>query len=59
MSYQRKLTKKVHWTVQLNASNIGQTSGMIPITIEPDGTTWAGLRMKAIQKWTLTNTFSF
>ena len=33
--------------------------GLIPITVQPDGKTWAPVRVKPNQEWFLTNTFSF
>ena len=59
VSYEHKLTSKVNWKVQLNIRNAFQKDGLIPITVEPDGTTWAGVRMKPVQEWFVTNTFSF
>lgn len=59
VSYERKLTDKLMWKVQFNVRNAFEKDGLIPITVEPDGTTWAGVRMKPVQEWTLTNTFSF
>ena len=58
-SYEHKLTKKVRWKIQLNLRNAFEKNGLIPITVEPDGQTWAGVRMKPVQEWSLTNTFSF
>jgi hypothetical protein len=59
LSYEHKLTDKIDWKIQLNVSNAFQRNGLIPITVEPDGQTWAGVRMKPVQEWMLTNTFSF
>ncbi len=59
MSYERKLTAKVNWKIQLNIRNAFEKEGLIPITVEPDGSTWAGVRMKPVQEWSVTNTFSF
>lgn len=58
-SYERKLTSKVNWRIQLNIRNAFDYEGLIPITIQPDGSTWAGVRLKPVQEWSLTNTFSF
>jgi hypothetical protein len=59
ISYERKLTAKLNWKVQLNVRNIFMKNGKIPITVEPDGTTWAGVRIKPTQEWFLTNTLMF
>ena len=32
---------------------------LIPVSIEPDGRTWASVRVKPNREWYLTNTFSF
>lgn len=58
-SYERKLTDKVRWKIQLNVRNAFERNGLIPITVQPDGTTWAGVRMKPTQEWFVTNSFSF
>jgi TonB-dependent Receptor Plug Domain len=58
-SYQHKLTRKIDWKVQLNIRNAFAKNGLLPITVEPDGQTWAGVRTKPVQEATLTNTFSF
>jgi len=59
VSYQRKLTKKINWKIQLNVYNVGKQDKLIPISVEPDGTTWASARIAPVQEWQLTNTFSF
>jgi hypothetical protein len=43
----------------LNVRNAFAKHGLIPISIEPDGQTWASVRVKPIQEWSVTNTFSF
>jgi outer membrane receptor protein involved in Fe transport len=58
-SYTRKLTPKINWKIQLNVRNAFAKHGLIPISIEPDGNTWASVRVKPIQEWFVTNTFSF
>ncbi len=59
VGYERKLTDKINWRIQLNIRNAFENEGLIPVNIEPDGTTWAGVRIKPVQEWSLTNTFSF
>lgn len=59
LSYERKLTSKINWKIQLNVRNLGDSDGLIPITVEPDGRTWAAARVKPVQEWFVTNTFSF
>ena len=58
-SYERKLTPKVNWKIQLNIRNVGTKNGLIPISIEPDGKTWAAVRMRPSQEWFVTNTLNF
>ncbi|HVU35578.1 MAG TPA: TonB-dependent receptor plug domain-containing protein [Opitutaceae bacterium] len=58
-SYERKITQKINWKVQLNVYNVGKKDKLIPISVEPDGHTWAAARIAPVQEWQLTNTFSF
>ncbi len=58
-SYEHKLTDKVNWKIQLNVRNAFAKDGLIPISIEPDGKTYASVRVKPVQEWFVTNTFSF
>ncbi len=59
LSYERKITKKVNWRIQLNVYNVGKNDKLIPISVEPDGQTWASARIAPVQEWVLTNTFMF
>jgi outer membrane receptor protein involved in Fe transport len=59
ISYQHKLTRKIDWRLQLNVYNVGKKDGLIPISVEPDGHTWAAARIAPSQEWQVTNTFSF
>ncbi len=59
VSYERKLTKKIDWRIQLNVYNVGKNDGLIPISVQPDGHTWAAARIAPVQEWMLTNTLSF
>ncbi len=59
INYERKITKKINWKIQLNVRNVFDKEGLIPITVQPDGQTWAGMRIKPVQEWFVTNTFSF
>ncbi len=56
--YERKITSKVNWHVQLNLRNVGQKPHVTPISVEPDGTP-AQYRIEEGLTWTLTNTFTF
>jgi hypothetical protein len=58
-SYEHKVTKKIDWKIQLNVYNVGKRDGLIPISVEPDGQTWAAARIAPVQEWQLSNTFMF
>ena len=58
-SYERKLTEKIRWRIQANVRNVGMGNSLIPISVEPDGQTWASARVSPTQEWSITNTFSF
>ena len=58
VGYQRKLTDKISWQIQLNLRNVGQKTRLTPISVEPDGTP-AAQRIMEGMAWQLTNTFSF
>jgi outer membrane receptor protein involved in Fe transport len=59
VSYEHKVTKKIDWKIQLNVYNVGKRDGLIPISVEPDGHTWAAARIAPVQEWQLSNTFMF
>jgi hypothetical protein len=59
LSYERKLTRKINWRIQLNVYNVGKNDKLIPISVQPDGHTWAAVRIAPTEEWMLTNTFSF
>ena len=59
VSYERKITNKINWKIQANVRNVGQDDDLIPISVEPDGRTWAAVRVTPTQEWFVTNTFSF
>ncbi len=58
VGYSRKLTEKVDWRIQLNVRNLFADEGLIPVTVQPDGSP-AVSRIPDLTSWTLTNTFSF
>jgi hypothetical protein len=58
ISYQRKISRKVTWSVQLNVYNLFADDKMIPIQANPDGTI-AQVRVPADTTWSITNTFKF
>lgn len=58
VSYRRKLTPKIGWTIQLNARNAVGERGQIPVVINPDGQL-AVVRNPNPREIFLTNTLSF
>jgi hypothetical protein len=59
VSYERKLMKNISWRIQLNVYNVGKKNGLIPISVEPDGQTWAAARIAPTQEFQLANTITF
>lgn len=59
ISYERKLTQKIKWKIQLNVRNAFDKEKLIPISVQPDGKTWASVRIAPQQEWFVTNTFAF
>jgi hypothetical protein len=58
IGYERKLTPKITWQIQLNAYDLFAKGDMIPIAANPDGTV-AQVRIPAQTTWALTNSFKF
>ncbi|MFT3831092.1 MAG: TonB-dependent receptor plug domain-containing protein [Opitutaceae bacterium] len=58
IGYERKLTDKINWRIQLNVRNIGDGNKVIPVSTQYDGTV-AAWAIAPCQTWSLTNTFSF
>ncbi len=58
LGYERKLTRKIDWRIQLNVRNAFAKKELIPITTEPDGTP-AAYRIPDLTSWFVTNTFTF
>ncbi len=54
----RQVWRNVDWRIQLNVRNVGQRDGLIPITVQPDGSP-AGYRISPVQAWSLSNSFKF
>ncbi|WP_309019073.1 TonB-dependent receptor plug domain-containing protein [Pelagicoccus sp. SDUM812003] len=57
-SYERELTDRIDWRIQLNVRNVGKGDELIPVSYNPNGSI-AGLRVGPTQEWFITNTFSF
>ncbi|HEY0946562.1 MAG TPA: TonB-dependent receptor plug domain-containing protein [Opitutaceae bacterium] len=58
VGYQRKLTSKIGWHIQLNLRNVGESAHLVPVTVQPDGSA-ALSRIQEGMTWQLTNTFTF
>ncbi len=58
VGYQRKLTEKLTWRIQLNVRNAFGDDDLIPVTVQPDGSMAVG-RIPEPTVWTVTNTISF
>lgn len=58
VGYHRKLTKKINWRVQLNLRNVAESTHLVPVNMQPDGSI-ALSRIQEGMSWQLTNTFSF
>jgi len=56
--YGRPLNNNIDWRIQLNVRNAFEGDGLIPITVQPDGSP-AGFRIAPSETWALRNTFSF
>ena len=58
LGYERELTDKVNWRIQVNVRNVGEDVGLTPISANPDGTI-AAQRITEGMAWSVTNTFRF
>lgn len=58
LSYGRKITKGIDWSIQFNVRNLTAGNELIPLNTQPDGTP-AAYRIAPPRVFTLTNTFRF
>ena len=58
VGYEHKLTAAINWSVQLNLRNVTEHAGLVPISLEPDGTV-AQSRIKSGQTYDLSCKLSF
>jgi outer membrane receptor protein involved in Fe transport len=56
--YQKQISDKLSWRIQLNLRNVGKDAQLIPVSVNPDGAV-AASRIAEGMVWSLTNTFSF
>jgi hypothetical protein len=62
VGYQRKLTSRINWTIQLNVANVGKGDYLIPVSYQAPINGVASpafYRIGPTQQFTLRNTFSF
>ncbi len=59
VGYQKPLTSKIHWRIQLNVYNaFSGDNDLIPITAQPTGEI-AAYRISPKRSWSISNTFEF
>lgn len=58
IGYERKLTDRIDWRIQLNVRNAFGSKDLIPVTWNPDNTPGT-YRIPEPTTWSLTNTFTF
>lgn len=58
IGYERAITEKIDWKIQLNVMNAFAGDELIPISTQPDGTP-AAVRIAPGMTWEITSTFSF
>ena len=58
IGYQRKLSRKITWSIQLNVKDVARKARLVAISVEPDGSP-AAYRIDDGMTWQLTNRFSF
>jgi hypothetical protein len=58
VGYQRRLTSKIDWQIQLNVRDAFSGNSLIPLTTQPDGSV-AAWRIAPSRTWQLTSTFRF
>jgi outer membrane receptor protein involved in Fe transport len=58
VGYQRKISEKLKWRIQVNVRNLFYSSTLIPVSAEPNGST-AEARIPEPRTWEVTNSLSF
>lgn len=58
IGYERRLTPKILWRLQMNLRNVFAENEFIPISTQPDGSMAVG-RIPEPMVWTVTSTFKF
>ncbi|MBN2068366.1 MAG: TonB-dependent receptor plug domain-containing protein [Opitutales bacterium] len=58
VGYGRPLTEGINWRIQLNVRNVGEGNHLMPVYIQPNGSTGYS-RIAEGTSWFITNTFEF
>ena len=58
VGYNRDLSDKVRWRIQVNLRNVGENTRLIPVTRNPDGSN-SVFRIAEGLGWTITNSLTF
>ncbi len=58
VGYQRKIWKGMDWRIQLNVYNVGENDHLVPISVNPDGST-AAARIATGMEWYVSNSIKF
>ncbi|MCC5841616.1 MAG: hypothetical protein JJT96_15990 [Opitutales bacterium] len=58
VGYSRPLGKHAIWDIQLNVRDVGQSKGLIPVSVNADGSV-AAQRIREGMRWELRNSISF
>lgn len=58
IGYSRELTDSITWDIQLNVKSLNQELGLVPVSVNPDGS-YAAMRIREGRRWELRNSFRF
>ncbi|MBK1879723.1 TonB-dependent receptor plug domain-containing protein [Pelagicoccus mobilis] len=58
VGYNRDLRDSINWDIQLNLKGVGDDVGLVPVSVNPDGSI-AAMRIREGMRWELRNTFKF
>jgi len=56
--YEKAISDKINWRIQLNLRNVGESVGLTPVAVNPDHTV-SYQRITEGTSWSISNTFSF
>jgi hypothetical protein len=58
LGYERKLSDKINWRMQINVRNVGENTKLVPITLQPNGDV-AQSRIQSGQSFDVSMKFMF